>query len=65
MKETDFRAPVERRVRPYRLLERGETIAIGDERLLDDCQTWEVISKGWEIGNTYDPCAFVPMRRKI
>ena len=49
----------------YRLLELGEQICEHDERLLDDCQTWEPILNGWEIGKNYDPCAFVPMRRKI
>ena len=63
-KEPNGRAQVERRVMRYRLLERGERIDVGDERLLDDCLTWEVIANGWEIGKTYDACAFVPMRRK-
>ena len=37
----------------------------GDERLLDDCKTWEVIElTNPHIGQRYDGNLFVPMRRR-
>lgn len=46
----------------YRLLTRGDTIQRGDQILLDDCETWGELV-GWEIGVSYTPDGFVPVRR--
>jgi hypothetical protein len=49
----------------YRLLNRSDAMCPGDERLLDDCKTWEVIEPtNPHIGQRYDGNLFVPMRRR-
>lgn len=51
----------------YRLLGNQDAVCPGDQRLCDDCETWEVIDKkncGF-VGQRYDGNAFVPMRRKL
>lgn len=49
----------------YRLLNRSDAMCPGDERLLDDCKTWEVIElTNPHIGQRYDGNLFVPMRRR-
>ena len=56
----------------YRLLEEGDTIQIGDEILLEDCQSWdstyyeskEAMGKHF-IGKSFNPRFFVPTRRRV
>lgn len=48
----------------YRLLSNADAICPGDERLCDDCQTWEVLeSNNPFFGLRYDGNFYVPMRR--
>lgn len=47
----------------YRLLERGEPVLPGDERLEDDCKAWSPVER-WTFRAGYDPACFVPMRRR-
>ena len=55
----------------YRLLMNGDTLEIGDEMLLDDAETWEVIGaensigSRWMIGSTYHGDFVMPARRLI
>lgn len=50
--------------RKYRLLKDGERTMPGDQRLDDNCETWFAL-QGWEVGLSYDPSFFVPMRRAL
>jgi hypothetical protein len=58
---------------PYRLLNDGENIEPGDEVLLDDAETWEILPTGngdtvgetWMIGVAWNRSVFQPVRRKI
>lgn len=47
----------------YRLLERGEIIARGDEVLGDDTVTWHPVDR-WSIGTSWDGSAYMPVRRR-
>ena len=47
---------------PWKLLEQGNIIRRGDQLLNDDCATWSELV-GWEVGLSYNPTFFVPMRR--
>jgi hypothetical protein len=51
----------------YRLLNHRDAICPGDERLMDDCQTWETLGEADKhfFGTKYDANFFVPMRRKV
>lgn len=48
----------------WRLLCAGETIQAADQVLHDNCTHWLRLA-GWEIGMTYNPGFFVPMRRPL
>ena len=48
----------------YRLVSSQDAICAGDERLRDDCETWEVITNEF-VGTRYNGNFFVPMRRKV
>jgi hypothetical protein len=58
-------------VRGFRLLDKTDIIAAGDQVLGDDCETWwdipEVgqgcLGHTWMIGKRYEPGFFQPMRR--
>jgi hypothetical protein len=48
----------------YRLLSNADEICPGDERLCDDCKTWETLGEDDVFfGQKYDGNFFVPMRR--
>lgn len=48
----------------YRLLSNADAICPGDERLCDDCQTWETLEANNPFfGQRYDGNFYVPMRR--
>ena len=47
----------------YRLLKEGDVICATDERLCDDCQTWDTLEcDTWAAGKRYNSTVFVPMR---
>lgn len=57
----------------FRLLEPGDIIAVGDEFLEEDCQTWtrvpidggDAVWQRWMIGVRHNPHMMVPFRHPL
>ena len=64
--DSHARVRLQRAGSAFRLLNEEDVICATDERLCDDCQTWETLEcDTWAAGMRYNSTVFVPMRRAL